>query len=185
MGSDDNSRSEDPLEAASRDFEEHERKLFDELMARAQRGIPENATVAEAVAEIRRAVFEDEEAHELLLRVAILESQSSGYIRSYFEELNAKVDEMDPKYRLSFPGAQFSREELKLMERITDEIDKRLPPGLSDEERDARIPDLLAEDEELAALAERLERVAAENHRSPLHSPRLPDDEDEEAVDEA
>jgi hypothetical protein len=52
-----------------------------------------------------------------------------------------------------------SEEALNLMMRLGDEIEKRLPPGLSEAEREARVVELLQEDEELAELASRLERL--------------------------
>lgn len=152
---------------AARAFEEHERELFEELMTRIQRDIPEGATVEEAVAEMRRAILEDDDARELLLRSAVMQNQNHGYIRSHFEQLSAKL--ADPRSRVSpaMWGRPLSREERDLMQRLGDEIDRRLSPDLSEEERDARIVELLKEDEELAKMAARLERLAAGGGATP------------------
>lgn len=150
---------EDPLKGAELHFEEHERELLEKLMARAQRDIPEGATVAEAMAEMRRAITEDEDARELLFRVATIQSQNDGYISSYFASTHARAAALGVKYRPRANG-RFSLEELELMKRIGKELEKRLPPGLSEEEREARAIDLLTNDEELVALAARLEQLS-------------------------
>lgn len=163
---------EDPnetLKGAAQDFEDHERQLFDELMARMQRNIPEGATVAEAIAEMRRAVTEDDEARELVLRVAIIQSQSHGYIRTYFEQLAAQLADPRSRVTAALSGRPLSREELDLMQRLGSELDRRLPPDLPEAEREARIIELLKEDEELASLASRLERLAAGGGILPPH----------------
>lgn len=131
-------------------------------MARVQRDIPPGATVAEAMAEMRRAVSEDEDAQELLFRVTTIQGQNSGYISSYFESLPDKLEGLEPKYRATAKGRAISKEELELMQRIGDELEKRLPPDLSEEEREAQAIDLLMNDEELAPLAARLERLTEE-----------------------
>jgi hypothetical protein len=151
---------DDTLDAAGRAFEEHERELFDELLTRVQRGIPEGATVGEAMAEMRRAISEDDDARELLLRVTIIQNQNRGYIRSYFERLNAKLADPGTKYTAEMGGRCLSQEELDLMQRLGEELDRRIPPDLSEAEREARVVELLEEDEDLASMASRLERLA-------------------------
>jgi len=159
--SDSNGDPEDLLGNAGRAFEEHERELLEELMARVQRDISEGATVSEAVAEMRRAATEDDDARELLLRLAVMQNQNHGYIRSHFEHLSARL--ADPRSRVGpeIRGRPLSQEELELTQKLGEEIDRRLPPDLSEEERDARVVKLLEEDEELAKMAARLERLAA------------------------
>jgi hypothetical protein len=62
----------DPLQGAERAFEEHEAEMVEELIALAERGLPENATVGEAVIEMRRAMREDPEAQELVHRLVAM-----------------------------------------------------------------------------------------------------------------
>jgi hypothetical protein len=161
--------SDDRLEGAGQAFEQHERELFEELLARAQRDIPEGATVAEAMAEMRRAIAEDDDARELLLRVSIIQSQNRGYIRSYFEQLNAKLADPGTRLTAAMGGRNLSREELDLMQRLGEELDRRLPPDLSEAERETRVVELLKEDEELAHMASRLERLALWGGKLPPH----------------
>ena len=160
---------DESLEEASKAFEEHERKLFDELLVRMQRDISKGATVGEAMAEMRRAITEDDDARELLLRVAVIQNQSRGYIRSYFEQLTAKMADPGTKFTAAMSGRRFSQEELDLMQRLGEELDRRLPSDLSEAEREARVVELLEEDEELASLASRLERLAAWGGTLPPH----------------
>lgn len=62
----------DPLQGAERAFEEHEAEMVEELIALAERGLPENATVGEAVVEMQRAMREDPEAQELIHRLVAM-----------------------------------------------------------------------------------------------------------------
>ncbi len=155
--------SGDPLEEAGRAFEEHERELFNELIARAQRDIPEGATVSEAIAEMKRAIAEDDDARELLFRVTAIQMQNRGYIQTHFEEMTAKEVEPEPRYS----AGHLSQEALDLMQRIGEEVERRLPPDLAEAEREARVAELLREDEELAALASRLERLMNQDGAPP------------------
>jgi hypothetical protein len=160
---------DDALEGAGRAFEEHERGLLEELLGRVQRDISGGATVGEAMAEMRRAMVEDEDVRELLLRVVTIQNQNRGYIRTYFEQLNAKVADPGTKYTAAMGGRRLSEEELDLMQRLGAELDRRLPPDLSEAEREARVVEILKEDEELARLASRLERLAAWGGAIPPH----------------
>lgn len=170
MAAGSNQEPEDVLKGASEAFEEHEKDLLDEVMARVQRDIPEGATVGEAVSEMRRAAFEDDDAMELLLRMAVLQHQNRGYIRNHFEELAARqAADIGTKYTAAIRGRPLSEEELDLMERLGEELERRLPPDLSEEERAARVPELLKEDENLARMASRLERLAAWGGTLPSH----------------
>jgi hypothetical protein len=56
----------DPLLGAERALEEHEGDLVRKAIALAQRGIPEDATVKEAMAEMHRAMAQDPEIRELM-----------------------------------------------------------------------------------------------------------------------
>jgi hypothetical protein len=149
---------EDPFKGISEGFQDHERDLLGEAIARIQRDIPEKATVGEAVEEMRRAMSEEDDAAELLFRVAILQNYGGGYIRSHLEEL---ADRQDPDLHVKYTSAipPMSEEALNLMMRLGEEIDKRLPSGLSEAEREARVVELLSEDEELGELATRLDRL--------------------------
>lgn len=170
MAADSNREPEDALKGASEAFEEHEKNLLEEAMARVQRGISKGATVGEAIREMRRAMLEDDDARELLLRMAVLQNQSQGYIRTYFEELSAKqAAGIGSKYAAVARDRPLSEEELDLMDRLGEEIDRRLPPGLSEVEREAHVVQLLKEDEGLARMASRLERLAAWGGKLPPH----------------
>jgi hypothetical protein len=160
---------DDPLKGASESFEEHERDLLEELTARVQRDIPKGATVGEAIAEMQRAMFEEEDVSELLLRTAVLQNLNRGYIRTYFEELSAKQADLGADFTAAIRGRPLSREELDLMQKLGEEIDRRLPPDLPEDERGARVVQLLKEDEELAKMASRLERLAAWGGTLPPH----------------
>jgi hypothetical protein len=168
--------SDDALEGAGRDFEEHEKKLLEELLGRVQQDISEGATVDEAIAEMRRATVEDEDVRELLLRVAVIQNQNRGYISTYFEQLNAEAVNLETKYTAAMGGRGLSGEELDLMRRLSAELDRRLPPELSEAEREARVVEILKEDEELARIASRLEQLAAWGGTLPPHEDPETDD---------
>jgi hypothetical protein len=170
MTKDSDGESKDPLKGAFESFEEHEKDLFEEVMSRIQRDIPDGATVGEAIAEMRRAMLKDDDARDLLLRVAVLQSQNRGYIRNHFEELSAKqAADIGTKYTGAIRGRPLSGEEQDLMERLGEEIERRLPRDLSEAEREARVVELLEEDEELARMASRLERLALWGGTLPPH----------------
>jgi hypothetical protein len=151
---------EEPLGAAKRALEEHERELYDEMMALAQRGIPPGATVREAMEEMKRALAEDPEVRELRDRVILLLLHGGdGYIRSQMEMLQSgPEEEVETVYEVTEKGA-LSKEELELMKRLTDELEARIPPGLTEEEREAWGMRLVEEDPELHALATRLQEL--------------------------
>jgi hypothetical protein len=159
MTSGSSSQPEDPLRAASEAFEDHEKNLFDEVMARLHRDIPEEATVAEAVEEMRRAIFEDEDARELALRMLVLKDHNRGFIRAYADELAAGQTDEEVTYTAAIGGRPPSKEELDLLMQLGKEIERRLPPDLPESEREARVLELLKEDEALAKLVSRLEHL--------------------------
>lgn len=160
-------KEDDPLDNAGQAFEQHEQELLEKLTARAQQGIPPGATVGEAIEEMQRAIVEDDDARELLERVAIIQSQNSGYIRSRFEQADAELADMHRQYTSAGPGGPLSREALDLMKELADELDRRLPSGISETEREAQVARLLQEDEELASLASRIERLTAGTWMAP------------------
>lgn len=142
-------------------------------LARVQRDIPEDATVAEAMAEMRRAMFEDDDARELLFRVTVLQMLGDGYIRTFFEESEKRAEDLEVKYTSAIPP--MSQETIDFMMRLGEEIEERLPAGLSETEREARVEELLSEDAELAEKVARLERMMMGDDAPP--SPEQDDDE--------
>ena len=76
----------DPLQHAERAFEEHEADLIEQLTTLAQRGIPKDATVREAMIEMRRAMKDDPDAQELVERlVAIMRSGAGNVAENWVE----------------------------------------------------------------------------------------------------
>src|ERR1044072_9391390 len=149
----------DPLKAASEAFEEHEKALFEETMARLHRDIPEDATVGVAIEEIRRASLEDDDARDLALRMLVLRDHGHGFIHAHADELAAQRADEGPTYTAAIGGRPPSQEELDLLMQLGQEIERRLPPGLSESERETRVVGLLKDDEALAELVSRLERL--------------------------
>lgn len=152
-------RADEPLAGAQRSFEDHERALLDELFERVWRDIPPGATVGEALREMERTVIEDEDVRELLLRVNVLGAANDGYLRSRFMETEAPIDDMETKYKLPLTGTPQAKEAVDLMHLLCDELEKRLPPNLSEAEREARIVELLNEDPRLEEMASRLDQL--------------------------
>lgn len=73
----------------------------------------------------------------------------------------------EPVYRLTDqPTKALVQEEIRLLDRLRRAIDKHVDPELEGEERQARIHELLGEDEALADVAERLERISRSHDES-------------------
>ena len=73
----------------------------------------------------------------------------------------------EPVYRLTDqPTKALVQEEIRLLDRLRRAIDKHVDPHLEGEERQARIHELLAEDEALADVAARLERISRSHDES-------------------
>lgn len=70
----------DPLQDAERVFEDHEGDLVEKVTELAERGIPEDATVREAVIEMRRAMTEDPEVRELIERLFVMKLYGGGKV---------------------------------------------------------------------------------------------------------
>jgi hypothetical protein len=157
MSKEPNRVPEDPLEGALEEFREHERELLDKALARVQRDIPDDATVGEAIREMRRAMFEDDDARALLFRITTLQIQGGGHIRSFFEKNERRSEDLEVKYTSAIPP--MSQETIDFMMRLGEEVEQRLPADLSEAEREARVAELLSEDAELAEKASRLERM--------------------------
>jgi hypothetical protein len=136
-------------------------------MSRLHRDIPEGATVGEAIEEMRRAMLEDDDARELALRMLVLKDHNHGFIRACSDELAAKQAEEEVGYTAAIDGRPPSKEELDLLMQLGQEIERRLPPGLSEAERESRVVELLKEDEALAQLVSRLERLRARGGTEP------------------
>lgn len=80
-------------------------------------------------------------------------------------ELSEPPDE--PVYRLTDqPTKAIVQEEIRLLDHLRRAIDKHVDPELEGEERQTRIHELLAEDEELADVAEHLERLSRSHDES-------------------
>jgi hypothetical protein len=105
----------------------------------------------------------------LLLRVASIQLQNGGLIRSHVDSLAGEPHEVDTVYESALPGRPFTAEEIDLMEQMAAEIDRRLPPDMTEGEREARTVELMREDKDVAALLDRLKQLAAENGGSPIH----------------
>ena len=124
-----------PLSDAEREFDDHERELWDQLMAQ-------------------------------------------------MEEANESPSEPkdEPVYRLADqPTKALVQEEIHLLDRLHRGIEERVGAELEGEERQQRIHELLSEDEELAALAERLERLSRSHDESVmLGLARLAEEEEAE-----
>ena len=163
---------DDPLKGALEEFRDHERELLDKALARVQRDIPGDATVAEAVREMQRAMFEDEDARELLFRITVLQMLGGGHISSFFEQYERREEDLEVKYTSALP--RLSQETLDFMRRLGEEVEERLPDGLTEEEREARVAELLSDDAELAEKAARLDRLM--RGEEPPPSPEWEDD---------
>lgn len=157
-----------PLSNAEREFEDHERELWQELMARMEGSVPEGATVGEAVEAMQKAAREDPEIKELLLRAISVATLGGGtFLRKRLEGSLPLPPAGEPVYQLTDqPTKPIVQEEIRLMDRLRREIDARIGTEIQGAERDARIRELLDEDAELAALAERLDKLAQSHDES-------------------
>lgn len=157
-----------PLSNAEREFEDHERDLWQELMARMEGSVPEGATVGEAIKAMQKAAAEDPEVKELLFRAVSVATLGGGtYLRERLEGPLSPSPEGEPVYQLADqPTRPIVREEIRLMDRLRRKIDARIDPEVEGAERRARIRELLDEDEELAALAERLDKLSRSHDES-------------------
>ncbi|MGN6814996.1 MAG: hypothetical protein ACTHK3_02785 [Solirubrobacterales bacterium] len=73
----------------------------------------------------------------------------------------------EPVYRLADqPTKAIVQEEIHLLDRLHRGLEERIGSELEGEERQARIHELLEEDEELAAIAERLDRLSQSHDES-------------------
>lgn len=165
----------DPLRDLKRALEEHESGLLDQLSAEMQRGIPEDATVVEAMAEMKRALYEDPKCRELAIRISTLIFGGEGYLRMAllpgFEPPGAE----DLFAAVVGPDSEVVKDELRLLKRIADEVESRLPDGLSEAEQIVRGQDLVSRDPELAGLVAELEKLAESRDGPPIwrrHPPR-------------
>lgn len=176
-----------PLSNAEREFEDHERELWQELMARMEGSVPEGATVGEAIEAMQKAAAEDPEIRELLLRATSVATLGGGtYLRERLEGTLPLPPEGEPVYQLTdHPTKGIVQEEIRLMDRLRREIDARIDPAVKGAERRARIRELLDEDEELAALAERLDKLSQSHDESVmLGLAKLAEEEVEEEDEE-
>lgn len=127
-----------PLNDAEREFENHERELWNQLMTQ-------------------------------------------------MEELEESLPDLqgEPVYRLADqPTKAIVQEEIHLLDRLHRGIEERIDPELEGDERQQRIHDLLNEDEELAAIAARLERLSQSHDESVMLGLARLAEEEEEAEEE-
>lgn len=156
-----------PLSDAEREFEQHERDLWDQLMVRVQSAVPRGATVGEAMEAMERAGEEDPGIQDLVYRIMAIAHMGGGsYLRA---QLDAPLPPppVERVYRLTEqPTKPLVQEEIRLMDQLRRAIDERIGPGPEGPERRARIRELLDEDEELAELAARLEKLSLSHDES-------------------
>ncbi len=76
----------DPLQRAERAFQEHEADLLEQLSAIAQRSIPKDATVREAMIEMDRAMREEPDAQELVERLVVMMLSGAGGVAQNWVE---------------------------------------------------------------------------------------------------
>lgn len=156
-----------PLRNAEREFEDHERELWEQLLARIQGAVPPGATVREAIQAMQRATIEDPGIEELCFRVLSLAEMGGGNFLKERLDAPMPAPEGEPVYRLADqPTKSIVQEEIRLMDRLRREIDARIGTELEGAERRERIYELLDEDEELAALAERLDKLSQSHDES-------------------
>lgn len=156
-----------PLSDAEREFEDHERELWAQLMARMEGTAASGATVLEAIEALQDAAGEDRALEELLSRVTSMAEMGGGtYLK---ERLDAPMPppREEPVYQLADqPTKSIVQEEIRLMDRLRREIDARIGADVEGAERHDRIRELLDEDEELSALAERLDKLSQSHDES-------------------
>lgn len=110
--------------------------------------------------------------------------------RKLWNQLIAQMEEAgepkaEPVYRLADqPTKALVQEEIRLLDRLHRGIEERVGPELEGDERQRRIHELLSEDEELAALAERLERLSRSHDESVMLGLARLAEEEEEAEEE-
>jgi hypothetical protein len=157
-----------PLSDVEREFEEHERELWTELMTRMEGSVPRDATVGEAIEAMQKAADDDPEIKDLLFRATSIATLGGGtYLRERLEGPLPPLPAGEPVYQLTDqPTKAIVREEIRLMDRLRREIDARIGTEVKGAERRARIHELLDEDEGLAALAERLDKLSQSHDES-------------------
>lgn len=89
--------------------------------------------------------------------------------------------EGEPVYRITEqPTKRIVQEEIRLLDRLRRAIEERVDPELEGDDRQMRIHRLLDEDEELADIAERLDRLSRSHDESVmLGLARLAEEEEE------
>lgn len=118
------------------------------------------------------------------------EREFGDHERKLWNQLLAQMDEADeargePVYRLADqPTKALVQEEIRLLNRLHRGIEEHVDPELEGDERQQRIHELLSEDEELAALADQLERLSRSHDESVMLGLARLVEEEEEAEEE-
>lgn len=118
------------------------------------------------------------------------EREFEDHERELWNQLIAQMEEADepegePVYRLADqPTKALVQEEIRLLGRLHHGIEERVDPEFEGDERQRRIHDLLSEDEEFAALAERLEQLSRSHDESVMLGLARLVEEEEEAEEE-
>lgn len=174
-----------PLSNAEHEFENHERELWNQLLVRLGAAVPRGVTLQEAVEAMQEAAAKDPGLEELVLRVmAIAELGGGAFLR---EKLMEPLPEPqgEPVYRLAEqPTKAIVQEEIRLLNRLHRGIEEHIDPELEGDERELRIHELLNEDEELAAIAARLERLSRSHDESVMLGLARLTEEEEHAEEE-
>lgn len=173
------------LSNAEREFQKHERDLWNQLMARLEGAVPPGATLREAAEALQSAAAEDPGLKEIVFRVmAMAQMGGGGFLRGRLDE-PLPEPQGEPVYRLADqPTKAIVQEEIRLLGHLHRGIEARVDPELEGDERQQRIHELLSEDEELAAVAERLERLSRSHDESVMLGLARLTEEEEEAEEE-
>jgi len=158
----------DPIHAVQQAMEEHESELLAELFTEMQQAIPEDATVFEAMIEMRRAMFEEPKTRELAMRVMTLTFTGEGRLREFLPEGMEPPEDPDAYRALVDRDPALLTREIPLLNQLGEEVAARLSPGLTEEEQRRRVRELIRTDPELASLVAELDELAASGSGPPL-----------------
>lgn len=174
-----------PLSDAEREFKNHERELWEQLLVRVRHAAPPEATVKEAIEAVQRAT-DDPGIEDLIARVLSIAEMGGGTFLKQKLAAPMPPPQGEPVYQLADqPTKSIVQEEIRLMDLLRREIDARIGIELEGKERRDRIHQLFDEDESLATLAERLDKLSRSHDESVmLGLARLTEEEAEEEEEE-